>query len=52
VIWLVHGYIYRWPSTRMTDAGIDAALTRFAWPGYRLVQRWLGRDVGASPLKH
>jgi lipid A 4'-phosphatase len=29
VIWLVHGYIYRWPSTRMTDDGIDAALTRF-----------------------
>src|SRR5882757_7488987 len=46
VIWLIHGYIYRWPSTRMTDAGIDAALTRFAWPGYRLVQKWRGRDVG------
>jgi lipid A 4'-phosphatase len=28
VIWLAHGYIYRWPSTRLTDAGIDAALTR------------------------
>lgn len=46
VIWLVHGYIYRWPSTRMTDAGIDAALTRMAWPGYRLRSRWRGRDVG------
>ena len=52
VIWLVHGYIYRWPSTRMTDQAIDAALTRFAWPGYRLVRRWLGRDVGAEPSKH
>jgi lipid A 4'-phosphatase len=29
VIWLAHGYIYRWPSTRLTDEGIDAALTRF-----------------------
>jgi lipid A 4'-phosphatase len=29
VIWLAHGYIYRWPSTRLTDAGVDAALTRF-----------------------
>lgn len=46
VIWLVHGYIYRWPSTRMTDADIDAALTRVAWPGYRLRSKWRGRDVG------
>jgi len=46
VIWLVHGYIYRWPSTRMSDADIDARLTRFAWPGYRRLQKWRGRDVG------
>jgi membrane-associated PAP2 superfamily phosphatase len=46
VIWLVHGHIYRWPSTRMTDADIDARLTRLAWPGYRLMQKWRGRDVG------
>jgi membrane-associated PAP2 superfamily phosphatase len=39
VIWLAHGYIYRWPSTRLTDAGIDAALTRLAWPGYRFMRR-------------
>ena len=49
VIWLLHGYIYRWPSTRMTDRGIDAGLTRFSWPAYRLVQRWRGRDVGPEP---
>lgn len=49
VIWLVHGWIYRWPSTRLTDRGIDAALTRFAWPGYRWMQKRLGRDVGRSP---
>lgn len=30
VIWLAHGYIYRWPSTRLTDDGVDAALTRFS----------------------
>jgi lipid A 4'-phosphatase len=30
VIWLAHGYLYRWPSTRLTDEDIDAALTRFA----------------------
>jgi hypothetical protein len=41
--------IYRWPSTRLSDERIDAALTRLAWPLYRLVQRWRGREVGASP---
>jgi lipid A 4'-phosphatase len=46
VVWLVHGYIYRWRRTRMTDADVDAALTRLAWPGYRLMQKWRGRDVG------
>jgi membrane-associated PAP2 superfamily phosphatase len=28
VIWLAYGLIYRWSSTRLTDKGIDAALTR------------------------
>ncbi len=49
VIWLAYGYIYRWPRTRLTDERVDAALTRFAWPGYRLRQRWLGHDVGPAP---
>ena len=49
VIWLAHGYIYRWPSTRLTDEGVDAALTRLAWPGYRALQRWRGRDVSEKP---
>ncbi|MGJ4940882.1 phosphatase PAP2 family protein [Bradyrhizobium sp. HKCCYLS1011] len=51
VIWLAHSYIYRWPSTRLSDEAIDAALTRFAWPGYRLMRRLLRRrrEPGASP---
>jgi lipid A 4'-phosphatase len=49
VIWLAYGYIYRWPSTRLTDEAVDAALTRLAWPGYRALQRWRGRDVGEKP---
>jgi membrane-associated phospholipid phosphatase len=49
VAWLCYAFIYRWPRTRMTDAGIDAGLTRFAWPGYRWRQKLLGRDVGDSP---
>jgi len=49
VIWLAFALIYRWSSTRLTDTQIDAALTRLAWPGYRLVARWRGRDVGPTP---
>ena len=49
VIWLAHGYIYRWSSTRLTDEAVDAALTRLAWPGYRLLQRWRGREVSEKP---
>lgn len=49
VIWLAHGAIHRWQRTRLSDAAIDAALTRFAWPGYRMRQRWRGREVGPRP---
>jgi membrane-associated phospholipid phosphatase len=49
VTWLTFALIYRWSSTRLTDAQIDAGLTRLAWPGYRLMQRWRGREVGARP---
>jgi lipid A 4'-phosphatase len=49
VVWLAHGYIYRWPSTRLSDEAIDATLTRLAWPGYRWLRRWRGRERRASP---
>jgi membrane-associated PAP2 superfamily phosphatase len=49
VIWLTFALIYRWSATRFTDAQVDAALTRLAWPGYRLMQRWRGREVGPIP---
>jgi membrane-associated PAP2 superfamily phosphatase len=50
VIWLVHGWIYRWPATRKTDAEAEARLTRFAWPGYRWRRKLLsGQDVGPAP---
>jgi membrane-associated PAP2 superfamily phosphatase len=51
VIWLAHGYIYRWPSTRLSDEAIDAALTRLAWPGYRFRRRLFRRrrrEAGAG----
>jgi membrane-associated phospholipid phosphatase len=43
VIWLCYAWIYRWPSTRFSDAQVEAALARWGWPGYRLLQRWRGR---------
>jgi lipid A 4'-phosphatase len=49
VIWLIYAWLYRWAATRITDAEIDAALTRFAWPGYRWRQKWRGRDIGPAP---
>jgi lipid A 4'-phosphatase len=49
VIWFAYGYIYRWSRTRLSDERVDAALTRLAWPGYRLRRRLMGRDVGPAP---
>ena len=49
VVWLAFALIYRWPRTRLSDERIDAALTRLAWPGYRLRRRWLGRESGPAP---
>jgi len=49
VIWLAYACIYRWRRTRLSDARIDAALTKFAWPLYRLTQRRRGRDTGPKP---
>ena len=39
VIWLAHGWIYRWPSTRKSDAEIEAKLARWARPWERLTKR-------------
>jgi lipid A 4'-phosphatase len=51
VIWLAYSYIYRWPLTRLSDAAVDAALTRIAWPGFRLTRRWRGREIGPAPSR-
>jgi membrane-associated PAP2 superfamily phosphatase len=48
VIWLAYAMIYRWRATRLSDDAIDAALTRFAWPGYRLRLRLFGRKTGSA----
>src|SRR3954465_12865346 len=49
VIWLAYAWIYRWPSTRLSDAQIEAALARWGAPGYRLWQRWRGGTRLSDP---
>jgi membrane-associated PAP2 superfamily phosphatase len=34
IIWLVHGLIYRWPRSRLTDEGVERAIERLALPGH------------------
>ena len=34
IIWIVHGLIYRWPRTRLSEEAIAGALERFAMPGH------------------
>jgi len=47
VIWLVHGLIYRWAATRLTDAQIEGALGRLTLPVYAAVERAVMR-IGAA----
>ena len=49
VIWLAYAYIYRWTQTRWTDEGVDAALTRLAWPAFVWRRRVLGRWAKSEP---
>ena len=43
IIWVVHGLIYRWPRTRLTDDTIERALERVAMPGYDFIVGLFGR---------
>lgn len=44
VIWLMHGLIYRWRRTRLTDAGVERGIERLAMPGHEFILRLLGRN--------
>jgi membrane-associated PAP2 superfamily phosphatase len=39
IIWFVHGLIYRWPATRLTDRQIESAIERLVMPVYGLFGR-------------
>jgi lipid A 4'-phosphatase len=50
VVWLAYALIYRWPSTRLSDDRIDAALARLGWPAHRMLQRWRRREARQKRL--
>ena len=39
LIWVVHGLLYRWPATRITDQAVERILDRIARPGYDVIKR-------------
>ena len=43
IIWIVHGLIYRWPRTRLTDDGVERAIEHIAMPGYEFIAGLFGR---------
>jgi membrane-associated PAP2 superfamily phosphatase len=49
VIWLVHGLLYRWQATRITDDGVERALERFTMPVYDAAMRLAARIRGVTP---
>jgi membrane-associated PAP2 superfamily phosphatase len=49
VIWLVHGLLYRWRTTRLTDAGVEHVLERIGTPGYDAMMRIAARIRGTAP---
>lgn len=48
IIWLVHGLLYRWPATRISDAGWEGMLERLAAPLRRPFRR-RPRAEGSRP---
>ena len=43
IIWVVHGLIYRWPRTRLSDEAVERAVERFALPGHDFIVGLLRR---------
>ncbi|MEJ0074242.1 MAG: phosphatase PAP2 family protein [Alphaproteobacteria bacterium] len=46
IIWVVHGLIYRWPRTRLTDEQVERAIEYVVLPVYEPVERWFARLRG------
>jgi membrane-associated PAP2 superfamily phosphatase len=48
VIWLIHGLLYRWRATRVSDTSIERALERIGTPGYNALMQLLARMRGTA----
>jgi membrane-associated PAP2 superfamily phosphatase len=46
IIWIVHGLIYRWPATRLTDEQVERAIEHVVLPVYEPVERLFARLRG------
>jgi membrane-associated PAP2 superfamily phosphatase len=46
IIWIVHGFIYRWPRTRLTDEQIERAIEHVVLPIYGPIERCFARLRG------
>ena len=42
IIWLMHGLVYRWPRTRLTEEDTERAIERAAMPGHNFLVRLFG----------
>src|SRR5262245_9748544 len=48
MVWLVHGLLYRWPSTRISDEAVEHALERIVLPFHQAVLRLFARRQPAA----
>lgn len=48
IVWLMHGLIYRWPRTRLTDDDVERALERVALPGHDFIVGLFGKRDPSS----
>jgi lipid A 4'-phosphatase len=49
IIWVVHGLIYRWPRTRLTDEGVEHGIERLARPVHDFIVGLFGRKRKSEP---
>lgn len=49
IILLMHGLIYRWPRTRLSDEGAERAIERAAMPGHDFLVRLFGGNPDNKP---
>jgi lipid A 4'-phosphatase len=49
IIWIVHGLIYRWPRTRLSDETVERAIERLATPGHDFIAGLFGGKRKPKP---